>query len=104
MSESKNNTAPLLSELETLKAVLQNKAGVDYDAIPVLSDVVAAPDTARRPPRPAVDDEYDFRRELFIQELVDSVMPNIEAELRKRLLQLDSKLLEQWYWQSQGSR
>ncbi len=46
----------------------------------------------------------DFEREIFIQDLIDSMMPGIEAELRKRLLNLDRDVLERWYQQDHPNR
>ncbi len=46
----------------------------------------------------------DLARELFIQDLFDSMMPGIESELRKRLLNLDQEILERWYRQAHPNR
>ena len=44
-------------------------------------------------------DDGNYEREIFMQEVIDSMMPQIEAQLRKRLLSLDETILERWYSQ-----
>ena len=44
-------------------------------------------------------DDGNYEREIFMQEVIDSMMPEIEAQLRKRLLNLDESILERWYSQ-----
>ena len=41
----------------------------------------------------------NYEREIFMQEVIDSMMPEIEAQLRRRLLSLDETILERWYSQ-----
>ncbi|MEX1665599.1 hypothetical protein [Zhongshania arctica] len=52
---------------------------------------------------PSFDSNYsgdgDYGREIFMQEVIDSMMPEIEAELRKRLLSLDNVILQRWHSQ-----
>ncbi|MFT5887647.1 MAG: hypothetical protein ACI9BO_000455 [Zhongshania sp.] len=97
---------PLLDELEALQATLQNTAGIDLHNIPLLDDIIddsplSASETATIVQnKPHYDADQDFQHELFIQEFIDSMMPNIEAELRTRLLSLDKSILEQWHRQT----
>jgi hypothetical protein len=44
----------------------------------------------------------DYGREIFMQEVIDSMMPEIETELRKRLLSLDNVILQRWHSQLHG--
>lgn len=57
-----------------------------------------------RKSKPSFDASYsgDYEREIFMQEVIDSMMPEIEAELRKRLLSLDDAILERWHSQLHG--
>jgi len=131
--------APLLGELEELKAVLREQRGVDLAAIPLLDDIIenetspefadidlassnstfdeeylsiadepihddshiddddseTSADDAASP----YDDDGNFEREIFMQEVIDSMMPEIEAELRNRLLGLDESILARWHAQ-----
>jgi hypothetical protein len=120
--------APLLGELEALQAVLLDTAGIDPATIPLLDDII---ESAPPQPRDTRSEEVrfsdagieyttspssklmdvthqqsddDFARELFIQDLIDSMMPGIESELRKRLLNLDQEILERWYHQAHPNR
>ena len=122
--------APFLGELEALQAVLLDTAGIDPASIPLLDDIIEdgpvqyprnseqhdeirfGDDEEEANPRataeyqlyntPTHDD--DFERELFIQDLIDTMMPGIEAELRKRLLNLNQDILDRWHQQSQPNR
>jgi hypothetical protein len=44
-------------------------------------------------------DDGNYEREIFMQEVIDSMMPEIEAELRSRLLALDESILTRWHTQ-----
>jgi hypothetical protein len=57
-----------------------------------------------RKSKPGVDSDYsgDDEREIFMQDVIDSMMPEIEAELRKRLLSLDDVILKRWHSQLHG--
>lgn len=131
--------APLLGELEELKAVLREQRGVDLAAIPLLDDIIedetssefadidlASSNTAfddesfdiadepihadspfddndsetftENAVSPYADDG-NFEREIFMQEVIDAMMPEIEAELRSRLLGLDESILARWHAQ-----
>ncbi|WP_373087048.1 hypothetical protein [Zhongshania sp.] len=120
--------APLLGELEALQAVLLDTAGIDPATIPLLDDIIesappqphgiqseetrfsdAGVEYTTSPSSQLMDvthqqSDDDFARELFIQDLIDSMMPGIESELRKRLLNLDQEILERWYHQAQANR
>ena len=100
-----NRTAPLLSELEALKDSLDHPSDIDPQAIPVLDDIIEPsphlqpPETVQRQ-RPG-SEETGHEREVFIQSLIDDMMPELEAALRRRLLELDKPELERLYRQSQ---
>ena len=100
-----NRAAPLLSELEALKDSLDHQPDIDPQAIPVLDDIIEPsphlrpPETAQRE-RPG-NEETGHEREVFIQSLIDDMMPELEAALRRRLLELDKPELERLYRQSQ---
>lgn len=100
MTTGKDKAAPLLDELQSLKSVLSD----DHDPIPVLKDVIDSPSQAPasqdQPAAPAGGDD-DHSREIFIQRLIDDMLPDIEAQLRRRLLLLNSDVLRRWYQQSQ---
>ncbi|MEE2652935.1 MAG: hypothetical protein VYE54_09430 [Pseudomonadota bacterium] len=108
MSHTNDEQLPLLDELQSLKTVLSDTG----DDIPVLNDIIHTPDTE---PAEASDSaehtasnnsdwlaggDDDHSREIFLQELIDDMLPDIEAELRRRLLKLDGDVLERWYQQS----
>ncbi|WP_051171089.1 hypothetical protein [Spongiibacter marinus] len=108
MSHSNEEQLPLLDELQSLKTVLSDTG----DDIPVLNDIIHTPDTE---PAEASDNaeqtasntsdwlaggDDDHSREIFLQELIDDMLPDIEAELRRRLRKLDGDVLERWYQQS----
>ena len=122
--------APLLGELEALQAVLLNTAGIDPSSIPLLEDIIESGPSVQQNKLEYRDENYvhdsepafnsssttdyprqnnltyddDFAHELFIQDLIDTMMPGIEAELRKRLLKLDKNILEHWYQQTHSNR
>ena len=110
MPDPDNPNVPLLSELEALQTLLKEQSA--HDDIPVLDDIIEpSPRLVETPneipahedeteERPAGWDENDHSREVFLQTLIDDLLPQIEAELRQRLLKLDQQLLEQWYQQS----
>lgn len=113
MSDYRPPNSPLLSELEALQGLLNDAPA---DAIPVLNDIIEpsprqplpreeqlSPPLSEDQPPAATTAEWrddDHSRELFLQELIDDLLPQIEAELRQRLLKLDRHVLEQWYHQS----
>ena len=108
MSHTKDEQLPLLDELQSLKTVLSDTG----DDIPVLNDIIHTPDTepaeasdsaeqtASNSSDWLADGDDDHSREIFLQELIDDMLPDIEAELRRRLLKLDGDVLERWYQQS----
>lgn len=108
MSHSNDEQLPLLDELQSLKTVLSDTG----DDIPVLNDIIhtadpepaEAPDNTEQTASNTSDwlagDDDDHSREIFLQELIDDMLPDIEAELRRRLLKLDGDVLERWYQQS----
>lgn len=49
-------------------------------------------------------DDGNYEREIFMQEVIDSMMPEIESELRMRLLSLDERILERWYAQLHANK
>ena len=113
-SLSSDKRKELLNELTALKASLHDNSGIDMSAIPVLNDIIDIQDdpedinTYAAASNPVdntgwrANSESDFDRELFLQEVIDSLMPEIEAELRRRLLALDEQILYRWYHQSHG--
>jgi hypothetical protein len=60
-----------------------------------------------RKSKPSFDSSYsgdgDYGRDIFMQEVINSMMPEIEAELRKRLLSLDDVILERWHSELHGN-
>ncbi|MGJ8687533.1 MAG: hypothetical protein ACSHWQ_08640 [Spongiibacteraceae bacterium] len=108
MSNQSSKNPPSIGELEALRDVLHSDNAIDPNDIPVLQDVVKL--AAGQNPAPATDtsesnteDEYDYEHELFIQELVDDMMPMLEAQLRKKLLALDAEILQRWHQQTLNS-
>ncbi len=100
--------AELLHDLESIRALLGDAEphdDLDADAIPLLSDIVEpgplATSSAAAPPEvprePAVrtafrslaerhlDHELRNAADLILQEVIDDFVPQIEAELRRRL-------------------
>ncbi|RMI01553.1 DNA polymerase III subunit chi [Stutzerimonas nitrititolerans] len=96
--------AQLLDDLESIRALLGDEQDslnetLDPDSIPLLSEVVeSAPDEPLEEPRePAVrtafrtlaerhlDHELRTAAQLILQEVIDDFVPQIEAELRRRL-------------------
>lgn len=100
-----NRTAPLLSELEALKDSLDHPSDVDPQDIPVLSDIIEPSPHLQPPQTPQRErpgsEETGHEREVFIQSLIDDMLPEIEAALRRRLLDMDKPELERLYRQSQ---
>jgi len=92
--------AQLLDDLESIRALLGDEQDslnetLDPDSIPLLSEVVeSAPDEPREPAvRTAfrtlaerhLDHELRTAAQLILQEVIDDFVPQIEAELRRRL-------------------
>jgi len=93
--------AQLLDDLESIRALLGDDPdsqgeSLDPNDIPLLSEVVeAAPaDTAREPAARAafrslaerhLDHELRATAQLVLQEVIDDFVPQIEAELKRRL-------------------
>lgn len=101
----RHDTAPLLSELEAIKASLDRHRDLDPAHIPVLDDIIEPsprlhPTPSKPPQRPGTE-ETGYEREIFIQSLIDDMLPDIEAALRRRLLAMDKQELERLYRQSQ---
>lgn len=84
----------LISELDSLAELLEDSG--DSNPIPVLNKVI---DDQRSQVIPTLDrvmeaaspqapesEQEDFTLDILIQEVIDEFMPEIEAELRKRLL------------------
>ncbi len=95
----RDKRAALLGELTALRAALHSDRQVDMSSIPILDEViddepVVTSHSTRQPP---YSEEEDFDREIFLQEVIDSLMPSVEVELRRRLLALDEKILLRWY-------
>lgn len=105
MSNQSSKNPPSIGELEALRDVLHSDNAIDPNDIPVLQDVVKlAPGQSPAPAADSgTDDEYDYEHELFIQELVDDMMPMLEAQLRKKLLALDVEILQRWHQQTLNS-
>ncbi|WP_312909661.1 DNA polymerase III subunit chi [Stutzerimonas nitrititolerans] len=96
--------AQLLDDLESIRALLGDEQDslnetLDPDSIPLLSEIVeSVPDEPLEEPRePAVrtafrtlaerhlDHELRTAAQLILQEVIDDFVPQIEAELRRRL-------------------
>ncbi len=103
MNDQTRNASPLLDDLEELQQVLGDTLG--NVEIPVLEDIIkpSPNNIANSTDAWPSGSEDDHSREIFLQELIDDMLPDIEAELRRRLLKLDSELLERWYQQSRRS-
>lgn len=119
--DNQRKRAELLDELKALQATLHLERGVDPSRIPLLDDVIEeAEDTdpealgaalvdtpleddlAPLDARPGAQGQRhvdDADREIFLQEVIDAMMPEIEAELRRRMLALDDEILFRWYQQ-----
>ena len=104
----KEKPAQLLSDLESIRRLLEPATpepplltdSIDPLSIPLLSDIVtpampieplplARPDTPRPAPRPGetnrLDSELRAAAQLLLQEVIDDFVPQIEAELKRRL-------------------
>lgn len=91
---------PLLNELQDLQQSLHTAPGVDPDHIPVLDDIIESGPAEPHPSLIALDQatsELTEQRaqaggeqhlDQLVQELVNELMPGLEAELRRRLLEL----------------
>lgn len=122
--ESMRKRAELLDELKALQATLHLENRLDPSKIPLLEEVieeevetiadiapVSAPQDAAPnspPPHSATTSSQPYRetdnfdREIFLQQVIDAMMPEIEAELRRRMLALDEEILHRWYQQHLG--
>lgn len=97
----------LLNELQSLKSLLREKTSIDPSMIPVLNDIIDEAETGAKteerheldtlPPKASSPDPDNIDREIFIQEVIDSMIPQVEAELRRRMLNLDDQTLANWY-------
>ncbi|CAA0087458.1 Uncharacterised protein [Zhongshania aliphaticivorans] len=70
-------------------------------ATPSITEII---DPSHPQPQPAnteftiaYSDDNNFERDIFIQEVIDAMMPEIESELRKRLMKLDDVTLDRWH-------
>ncbi len=111
MSDQPRKSRPLLDELQELQNVLGDAPSAAD--IPVLDDIIepspkqcehqATGETTASPQvLHAGDADNDHSRDIFLQELIDDMLPDIEAELRRRLLKIDRELLERWHQQSRS--
>ncbi|EWC42868.1 DNA polymerase III subunit chi [Pseudomonas stutzeri] len=104
-----NKPAELLSDLESIRALLgddfpdapANSGALDPDSIPLLSDIVEfAPGDSGNADEPRetsvrsafrslaerhIDHELRTAANLILQEVIDDFVPQIEAELKRRL-------------------
>lgn len=104
--------AQLLDDLESIRALLGDdndplSETLDPDSIPLLSDVVepAPAETIEEPREPAVrtafrtlaerhlDHELRTAAQLILQEVIDDFVPQIEAELKRRLEERAERLI-----------
>ncbi|UVE16822.1 DNA polymerase III subunit chi [Pseudomonas sp. LS44] len=111
-------TTHLLDDLESIRQLLDEGVEpplltetVDADGIPVLSEIVAAPTPERVAPatpssqqpsaKPSgselkrLDDELRAAAQLLLQDVIDDFVPQIEAELKRRLEVRLERLLSQ---------
>lgn len=112
MHKTPQSPAELLEDLETIRALLgDDQASLDPDSIPVLSQVVDAPAEPAgaiepsEPREPAVrtafrslagrhlDHQLRETAEQVVQEVIDDFLPQIEAELRRRLDERAAELI-----------
>ncbi|WP_269620071.1 hypothetical protein [Zhongshania sp. BJYM1] len=68
------------------------------------SDELMFEEVAQPQSKSGYADDGNYEREIFMQEVIDSMMPEIESELRIRLLSLDESILERWYAQLQSDK
>ena len=114
MQKPPQRPTELLDDLEAIRALLgDDQANLDPDSIPVLSQVVDAPaaDTATatdpaEPKEPAVrtafrslagrhlDHQLRDTAEQVVQDVIDDFLPQIEAELRRRLNERAAALIQ----------
>ncbi|GAB3389147.1 DNA polymerase III subunit chi [Azotobacter armeniacus] len=93
----KPNTAHLLNDLQSIRDLLDEDLlpppllteTLGADDIPLLSEIVATEEDEPEPPTAALPSrlEQSLRTEaqLILQEVVDDFVPQIEAELKRRL-------------------
>ncbi len=114
MHKPPQRPAELLEDLNAIRALLgDDQANLDPDSIPVLSQVVDAPaaDTVpaveqTAPKEPSVrsafrslaerhlDHQLRDTAEQVVQEVIDDFLPQIEAELRRRLNERADALIQ----------
>lgn len=114
MHKPPQRPAELLEDLEAIRALLgDDQATLDPDSIPVLSQVVAAPPAAAatatgqiEAKEPAVrtafrslaerhlDHQLRDTAEQVVQGVIDDFLPQIEAELRRRLNERAAALIQ----------
>jgi hypothetical protein len=95
-------SAQLLSDLENIRTLLGSERpelplltdSIEPQAIPMLSEVVAAGDRLQPASPPGKDKEAELKQleaelkgsaHLLLQDVVDDFVPQIEAELKRRL-------------------
>ena len=113
MQKPPQRPTELLEDLEAIRALLgDDQATIDPDSIPVLSQIVDAPPEATasadeqvEPKEPAVrtafrslagrhlDHQLRDTAEQVVQEVIDDFLPQIEAELRRRLDERAAELI-----------
>lgn len=103
-----------LRELSTLQSVVGRDQTVEPASIPVLQEVLGdqevlgeteQPIEAEQdheaqpaPPAPSAQQAHEETdRELFVQDVINIMMPVVEAEMRRRLLELDDDTLRRWH-------
>jgi hypothetical protein len=95
--------APARDEIPLVQQIIDPASG-DITEIPVLTEVLPADSPAGDSPRSgAGSTAHDGRHqrqnytvELLIQEVIDELMPQVEAEFRRRLQTLDEQTLREW--------
>lgn len=114
MQKPPQRPTELLEDLEAIRALLgDDQASIDPDSIPVLSQVADAPSASiaaapgqAEPKEPAVrtafrslagrhlDHQLRDTAEQVVQEVIDDFLPQIEAELRRRLNERAAELIQ----------
>lgn len=114
MQKPPQRPAELLEDLQAIRALLgDDQANLDPESIPLLSRVVDAPlaDTTpaaeqAEPKEPAVrtafrslagrhlDHQLRDTAEQVVQDVIDDFLPQIEAELRRRLNERAAELIQ----------